>query len=79
MCLAWWAECGDEFERDNNAEDVVLIAYGWAFGWMGGRYFLVGSAGEICRLAIAASSSTPMNQSVNGSALQQQTGGVGEQ
>jgi hypothetical protein len=33
-------ECGDEFERERTAEDVVLIAYGCAFGRIVGCFLL---------------------------------------
>lgn len=42
------------------------MAYGCAFGWMGGRYFWVGSTGEVGRLAIAAGSEELDRWSVGG-------------
>jgi hypothetical protein len=39
-------ECGEEFERERTAEDVVFIAYGCAFGRIVGCFLLgIGAIG----------------------------------
>jgi hypothetical protein len=41
-------ECGDELERERTAEDVVLIAYGCAFGRIVGCFLLgIGAVGGL--------------------------------